>query len=63
MYTSFMQNKAPLELVATGALATLDFTYFFFHSLMLPKFITLLVGTLVAFYFFSKRHINKGGRA
>jgi len=63
MYSSFMQNKTPLALVATGALTTLAFTYFFFDSLILPKFITLLVGTLVAFYFFNKRHINKGGRA
>ena len=54
MYTSFMQNKAPLALVATGALTTLAFTYFFFDSLMLPKFITLLAGTVAASFFFIK---------
>ena len=38
----------------TGIFATVAFTHFFFDSLMLPKFIVLFFGSIVAFYLFSR---------
>ncbi len=53
-----MENKVEKTVVYTGACTTLTFTYFFFDSLMLPKFISLFIGTLLVFSFYYKASKN-----
>jgi O-antigen ligase len=49
------KQSTPNKMVLmTGVFTTVAFTYFFFDSLMLPKFIVLFFGSIVAFYLFSR---------
>ena len=48
------QSKATNIVLITGVFGTVAFTYFFFDSLMLPKFIFLFLGSIGSFYLFSR---------
>jgi len=49
------KQSTPTKIVLmTGVFTTVAFTHFFFDSLMLPKFIVLFFGSIVAFYSFSR---------
>jgi O-antigen ligase len=53
-----VESRVAKSVVYTGAFTTLAFTFFFFDSLMLPKFISLFIGALFVFNYYCKASKN-----
>jgi O-antigen ligase len=54
LYTYSMHMKAPLALVATGVFSTIAFFNPIFEPNILPKFMFLIIGSLISLYIFLK---------